>query len=103
MVRLAHCAELRTHSNMALVGEPCAGMTTTLGAGAAASVKLGTISIPPLALMGVADSATVEQLKRSMRFPIMTLPKTSQGPAKSMTTASLEIRNATGMLPSAGG
>src|ERR1700722_7462839 len=38
-----------------------------------------------------------------MRLPIMTLLKTSQGPAKSMTTAPSERRKATGMLPSAGG
>src|ERR1700730_14639297 len=34
---------------------------------------------------------------------MLTFSKTSHGPQKSMTTAPLEIRNATGMLPSAGG
>src|SRR5271155_6180126 len=38
-----------------------------------------------------------------MRLPIITFSKTSQGPAKSITTAPSEMRNATGMLPSAGG
>ncbi len=34
---------------------------------------------------------------------MLTFSKTSHGPQKSMTTAPLEIRNATGMLPAAGG
>src|SRR5579864_4589046 len=38
-----------------------------------------------------------------MRPRIMTLPNTSQGPMKSISTAPSEIRKATGMLPCAGG
>ena len=62
------------------------------------------IFIPPLAWIGLLVSATVYKWNGSDCAPDMaTFQKTSQGPQKSMMTASRESTKATGILPLAGG